>query len=105
MSIDGIGREFTYGEGFDLILELMRETGSHLYASMVGLDLAGTQAEQAQILHAQGWVNRHRDTKRFPKPIELPGPWPKHDPNADVSAEQRRELMDQLEARSVFRDR
>jgi hypothetical protein len=104
LSIDRIGRDFTYGETVDLILELLRETGSHLYATTVGMQLAGSQAELATIWHAQGWLNYHRDRKKHREPFELPHPVGKSDPNADVTPEMRAELREQLMKRSAFRD-
>lgn len=87
------------------MLELMRETGSHLFADLAGYDRAASQADIAAIIHAESYLNVHRDTKRSKKPIQLPRPWSPKDPNADVTPERRAELVQQLRKRSVFADR
>lgn len=61
--------------------------------------------EIAQILHAEWYLNVHRDREASKEPIRLPRPWSTKDPNADVTAEQRAELEQTLLARSALRDR
>lgn len=87
-----------------LVGELLRETGSHTHADLTGLDLAASQAELATILHAEWFANVNRDPQKG-SPLELPRPWIKRKPNADVTPAQRVDLERRLEARSVFRDR
>lgn len=57
------------------VRELERETGSHLYADLVGMQFAATHAEFAAVLHAEAWLNTHRDREVVKKPIELPKPF------------------------------
>lgn len=99
--LDSIGRRggIRFGEAQTLILELMRETGSHLYAEIVGLDLAASQSEIATIRVAQDVADYLRKPdSRF----EIPGPWRRADPNADVTPERRAELEVAFEEVSAF---
>lgn len=106
LSIDRIGRDFTYGEAVDLILELMRETGSHLYAESSGYDrYAMSVGDLAALVHAEAYLNVNRDREKRKQPFDLGRPWGPKDPNADLTPEERAALIDQLRARSVFRDR
>lgn len=101
MSIDRIGRDFTFGEGKSLILELMRESGSHLFANLAEFNIAASQSDVASILHAEWYMNVHRDHKKVREPIQLPRPWSAG--GADqVSADERAEYEQQLRARSAF---
>lgn len=83
----------------------MKETGSHLFAEMRDYDWPASYADIAGILHAEWYMNVHRDTKASKEPIKLPRPWSDKDPNADVTAEERAELEQKLLARSALRDR
>lgn len=83
----------------------MRETGSHLFAALRDYDWAASYSDIAQMLHAEWYMNVHRDTKASREPIRLPRPWSEKDPNADVTADQRAELEQKLLARSALRDR
>lgn len=84
--------------------EIGRETGSHLYADMLGMTFAGSQAEFAQILLAEAWINSHRDQKETPKPIELPKPFLPEVPvkATDAEVETAKAV---LAANSMFGDR
>ena len=105
MPLSSIGEEITYGEAIHLVSGLMRETGSHLVMSLREWDWAASNADIAAITHAEWYMNVHRDTKASKEPIKLPRPWSEKDPNADVTAEERAELEQQLLARSALRDR
>ncbi len=103
LSLDRLGRDFSYGEARDLISELVRESGSHLVADMAGFDFAASQADVATILHAEWYANMPRPyLKKLKKRIELWRPMGKPKANADVSAEDRARLVAELERRSVF---
>ncbi|MFI8593727.1 hypothetical protein ACIGCK_04765 [Microbacterium sp. NPDC078428] len=69
---------------------------------MVGQDRAASQADVAAIIHAEAFMNVHRDPKKRRDPFTLPGPWSTKDPNADVTPERRAELEEQLGRRSAF---
>lgn len=91
-----------FSEAQHLILELLRETGSHVYADLVGLDLVGSQADIATIRVAQDVADvLRKDTDRF----HLPSPWLPADPNADVTPDERAELNERLDAVSPFAGR
>lgn len=83
----------------------MTETGSHLFAALRGYDWPASYTAIAQMIHAEWYMNVHRDREASREPIRLPRPWPVKDPNADVTAEQRAELEQALLARSALRDR
>lgn len=100
--LDDIGESVTYGEGLDLLVELLKETGSHVVAEITGLSRPASWADMAVITLAETYLNAHRDPKKVPKPITLFELWEKKDPNADVTPERRRELEQQLERRSAF---
>lgn len=103
ISLDDIGGPVTFGEALDLVVELLKETGSHVVAELSGLNRPLSWADMAIIVLAEGYLNAHRDTKKQQKPVTLFDMWQKRDPNADVTAERRRELEQQLERRSAFR--
>lgn len=103
MSVDEIGETVTFGEGLDLVVGLLKETGSHLVAELSGLNRPMSWADLAAIVHAEGFLNANRDAKKNPKPVTLFELWQKRDPHADVTPERRRELEEQLERRSAFR--
>ena len=102
MPLGEVGISVTYGEAGRLIRELGRETGSHLYADLVGMARAATHADIAAILHAEWYAEVHRDKKKQREPVVLPKPWDPPKPNADVTAERRAQLVEQLKRRSVF---
>lgn len=79
---------------------MRRETGSHLHMVAYGFTETSSLAEFASIRHAEWYMNVHR--KQNSQPIELPIPWAKPDPNADVTPERRAELKAQLQRRSAF---
>ena len=87
------------------MLELRRETGSHLATKARGWDWAASFSDVATILHTEWYMNVHRDREVSKEPIKLPRPWSAVDPNADVTAEQRAELEQKLLERSALRDR
>jgi len=72
---------------------------------MAGFDWAASYADIAGILHAEWYMNVHRDTKTAKEPIKLPRPWSAKDPNADVTAAERAELERKLLERSALRNR
>jgi hypothetical protein len=100
MPVSAIGREITYGEAWLLVLELRRESGSHMHMVRYGLTETATLADLAAIRHAEWYMNVHK--KDNVPEIELPHPWEKPDPNADVTPEQRADLRAQLQRRSAF---
>lgn len=102
MRLSRIGRDYTYGEADRWIRGLFKESGSHLFAEQNDYKVAASHADVATILHAQAWMNWHRDSKVTPEPILLPGPWRREDSNADVTPERRAELEAELNARSAF---
>ena len=85
-------------------MELRRETGSHLFAEVNDYEWAASNAEIAQIVHAEWYANVHRDRDAVKEPLRFPRPWREKDPNADVTAEKRAELEQMLLARSAIRD-
>lgn len=98
-----IGESVSFGEALDLVVELLKETGSHVVAELSGLTRSMSWADMAMVVLAEGYLNAHRDTKKQPKPVTLFELWEKRDTNADVTPERRRELEEQLERRSAFR--
>jgi hypothetical protein len=100
--LDGIGLSVPFGEALDLVVGLLKETGSHVVAEIVGLTRPLSWADMAVITLAEAYLNSHRDPKKNPKPFTLFEMWEKQDPNADVTPERRRELEEQLERRSAF---
>ncbi len=103
ISLDEVGDSVTYGEALDLVVELMKETGSHLVAELTGMTRPLSWADLSVITLTEAYLNSHRDPKKQPKPVQLFELWEKKDPNADVAPERRRELKAQLERRSAFR--
>lgn len=95
-----VGQSITHGEAWILILELRRETGSHTHMVRYGFTETSSLAEFAAIRHAEWYMNVHRTPKS--SLIELPIPWEKPNPNADVTPERRAELEAQLQRRSAF---
>lgn len=87
------------------MFELLKETGSHLFAALREYDWVASYSDIAHMLHAEWFMNVHRDTKASKEPFQLPRPWSTKDPNADVTAEQRAELEQKLLERSALRDR
>lgn len=87
------------------MFELLKETGSHLFAELREYDWVASYADIASMLHAEWYMNVHRDTKASKDPIKLPRPWSAKDPNADVTAEERAVLERKLLERSALRDR
>lgn len=98
-----VGGSVSYGETLDLIVELLKETGSHLVAELAGMTRPLSWADLSVITLTEAYLNAHRDPKKQPKPVQLFDLWEKQDPNADVTPERRRELEEQLERRSAFR--
>lgn len=103
LSIADLGDTVTWGEATLLITELGKETGSHLFAALAGYRVAASQAELAAVLHAEAFVNAHRDREKHPEPFRLPSPLVDvaEDAPTDVELEQAREL---LEKYSMFAD-
>lgn len=102
VSLDEVGGSVTFGEALDLVVELLKETGSHLVAELAGMSRPLSWADLAVITLTEAYLNAHRDPKKQPKPVQLFDLWEKTDPNADVTAERRAELEAQLERRSAF---
>jgi hypothetical protein len=67
-----------------------------------GLTQPASDADIATVLLASRVVNFLRGEND--PAIELPTPWEKRDPNADVTPERRAELTAQLKRRSAFAD-
>jgi len=104
MPLSELGVGIPWGEAADLIAELMRETGSHLYADLAGLHLAASQADFAAILHAEWFMNMNRDKDELPEPIELPAPFTRRPEIAPVTPEEYDRAAEYLAAHSAFRD-
>lgn len=68
----------------------------------MAFDFAASQADVATILHAEWYRNMTRPYLKKSPPVELPRPFGKKKPNADVTPAQRAELMAQLEERSAI---
>lgn len=102
LSLDDIGVSVSFGEALDLVIGVLKETGSHVVAELVGLTRPLSWADMSVIVLTETYLNAHRDRKKAPKPITLFELWEKKDPNADVTPERRRELEQQLERRSAF---
>ncbi len=100
--LDAIGESVLFGEALDLVIGVLKETGSHVVAEIVGLNRPLSWADQSMVVLTEAYLNGHRDPKKVPKPITLFEMWEKKDPNADVTPERRRELEEQLERRSAF---
>jgi hypothetical protein len=103
LPLDQVGESVTFGEATDLVVELMKETGSHLVAELSGMTRPLSWADLSVITLTEAYLNSHRDPKKQPRPVQLFDLWAKQDPNADVTPERRRELHEQLERRSAFR--
>lgn len=101
LSLDEIGETVSWGEVRALIVELTKETGSHLVAEMSGLARALSWGDLAGVLLSEAYLNVHRDPKKNRSPVRLFDVWA--GPNADVTPERRQELREQLERRSAFR--
>ncbi|UOE45470.1 hypothetical protein [Agromyces larvae] len=102
--MSAVGRTVTFGETRDLMLELNRETGSHLHASLRGYDrYAMSESGLAQLVLAEAYFNVHRDQRKHREPYDFGRPWSVPDANADVTPERRAELVAALERRSAFR--
>lgn len=103
ISLGDVGESVSFGEALDLVVELLKETGSHLVAELTGLNRPMSWADMSMVILAETYLNAHRDPKKQPKPVTLFDMWEKRDPNSDVTTERRAELEEQLERRSAFR--
>lgn len=95
--------EMSFGEALDQVVEILKETGSHLVAELAGMSRPLSWADLAVITLTEVYLNAHRDPKKQPTPVQLFELWEKRDPNSDVTPERRAELEEQLERRSAFR--
>lgn len=100
--LSALGDSIPWGEAADLIHELLRETGSHLYADIAGLREAGSQADVATILHAEWFMNVNRDREQHADPIVLPAPFNRTEEAEDVTVEERDEATSYLAAHSAL---
>lgn len=96
------GPKLRYGEAKRLMLELMKDSSTHLYADLAQQSYVGSHADAATVLLAESYFNVHRDRSVISEPVTLRGPRYKHDTSADVSAEEREQLSEQLRRRSAF---
>lgn len=104
LSVDNIGDSITFGEAVDLVAELRDQPGSRTHASSAGWSWPATIADIATILHAESFINVHRDRKVTREPIRLPRPWSEKPAAAEVTAEERAQLRARLVASSPFAD-
>lgn len=97
LSIDDLGLTVTWGEAIDLVSELTRESGSHLFAALAGFRFAASQADLAGIVHAEAFLNVNRDAKEYPEPIRLPSPIssPEHELPTDEELTRARATLDE----------
>lgn len=103
MPLSSIGRDVTYGEAAALIIELMKETGSHLVADMRGYtQYVASTVDLAMLTLAEWFVNVHRDPKKRAKPFEFPRPWPTVPEKPKVSAAERESIEADWRGRSAF---
>lgn len=102
LSIHDLGVAVSWGEASHLIQELVRESGSHLFAAIAGYRYAGSQAELATILHAEAFVNANRDRKEHPDPFRLPSPLPDPDEVDAPTDEELATARAQLAKYSMF---
>lgn len=99
----GIGRKCTYGEALDLVDQLQLDTGSHISAELSGWLFPASYGELMAGLHAQAYINVHRDVKKHPNPFAGWSPLPgDKSERADVTPEEREMLRQSLIARSAF---
>ena len=103
-SLADIGGDIPWGEANHLIGELLRETGSHLCADVAGFSLAASQAEFATILHAEAFLNYHRDREVQKAPIELPAPFDRAPDMEPMTEEEHAAATAYLASHSAFRD-
>lgn len=100
-----MGESVPYGEAAAIIRELIKDIGSHYSAARLSwayvIDLPGIMAT----IHAEAYLNAHRDDKKQPKPYALPRPWDTTKPATVVSDEERAALVERLKRRSALRDR
>jgi len=83
----------------DYVLEIARETGSHLYANAAGWTLAGSQADVANILLSEWYYNVNRAEKS--EPVDLPKPWVMS-AKSDVTPNERQQIEARLKQYSMF---
>lgn len=95
----GVRRTIGYAEASDLIVGLMRDPRSHLRMSMLGLKEPASVPEVAVTALSQRVINFLRGKNDQPFTFEL---FVKQDPNADVTAEMRAELVARLDTVSAF---
>ena len=96
LSLDDLGVTVTWREATHLLMELTRESGSHLVAALNGYKAAASFADLANILHAEAFVNFHRDRAEYPAPFRLPSPLA-DEPEAsatDAELEEARALLE-----------
>lgn len=99
-----LGVGIPWGEAARLIAEVLRETGSHAYADIAGLQLAASQADFASILHAEAFLNVNRDRELMREPVELPAPFDRHPDIEPVTPEEYEAASAYLATHSAFRD-
>jgi hypothetical protein len=97
-----VGVTVSLEEAASLVVELRRESGSHLNAAEGGWEFAATYGEQMAFLHSSSFINANRDTKAHPQPIRLPNPWPDEEKAEEVTEEERAALRARLVRHSAF---
>lgn len=96
MSLADIGHAISYGEAIDLVVELQRESGSHLCADLNGWDFAASYGETVAAVHASAYFHVH-GAEEDP----LPFPW-STSKKPDVTPEELAALKASLRSRSAF---
>lgn len=102
ISLAHLGAEVRYGEAILLVDALKDEPGTHCHAAVNRWNWPATFGDIALIMLTESTLNWRRDVKTQPEPTRLPRPWPD---KAEIPAELRAQLTEQLRKRSVFRDR
>ncbi len=100
LCLDDVGDTITWGEAVDLVEELQRDTGSHLFASIAGYKWAASMADIATILLANRAINE--GTRGTPVMLPLPiGGEPK--PVDSATPDETNAALEYLRTSSAFR--
>lgn len=100
MPLAEIGEGIPWAEAVDLVDELGNHPGSHYWSALHGMTSPTTYGELASILHATRFINLYRP--EGVEPVQLPGPFPDRRTEADVTPEERDELVAYARATAPF---
>ena len=95
-----IGESIPWVEAVDLIDELGNHPGSHYWSALNGMESPTTLGELATIIHATRVLNLYRPEGT--DPVRLPSPIPEPSAEADVTPEERDELVAYARATAPF---